>query len=1158
MKAPSTILALLCVLGLGIAGLFLLGPVDSTDQAQAPETEVLSGTSALPSRTLGGPRPPLEAGAQSAGRSSAPDVGDAQEASVTLRGRVTLSDTCGDDPDLRVYAVREPTRVNTLIAAVHRWDPESTEEVVAASAPVAPDGNFELPLAEGGEAVHVMLLGRVLYTEHSLEVKPDDTSRPLLLSPRCGAAVVGSLSVGLGEEPVELGEAKLSTAPATGGDSRNRFGGRSRRRVRSRADGSFTVPAISTRGSQRLTVDHEGFAPQRIEIGALEPGTVHEVTIELTTGASLAGRVVDGAGNGIEGAQVQTVADVEIGSSGYGMRMAESGADGAFSIEGVAPGPQALQASKPGYLEGRKFLTVAEGQVETSLVLVLDEGNSVSGRVAWPDGTPAPGVSVDARFDPSQLYGSGGLNAASGGKGEVESDEQGLFRISGLGVGPFELRASTPPPEELRDALLAETGADLADAPWSARLDHIAPGSEDLQLVLHAPLGIGGRVVDEDNQPVTAFDIRAIKTLESPMGPVEQEREQHSFTDEEGSFFLVGLERGDWMFHAIAEGYAGSEGVSVSLGDAPPEALLIRLVHAGTVAGRVYTPEGVPVSDAAVFVGAEGPSWQRQVSGSPELPSATTEDDGSFLLEGVLPGQVEVLARAEGYATSVSALLELAPRQQIDDVELFLTMGGTLTGEVIADDERPSVNATIQVVHMGEFEIHFTTTDSEGRFRLENLDPGDHQVNAMPKASRMIEMADGESDSLGKLVAELKTAMVEITDGELTHVVLGTPAQDPVVVSGRITLDGEPHARAFVSFFREGGLDLSKTRPATSDEDGRYSITVDGAGSYLVLVQQMDGDLGSQSSVEFSLEIPEGQSCTRDLELPLGRLSGLVRGAEGDPAAGERVTLLPGGASQTGLFWGGRFHGEVSTDDEGRFDIRGLAPGEYMLSVGGMTAGGLFGGESAHGRQVREIRVNEGQWIRDIEFLLERPGSIEATVTDTAGNTIEGAAIFVRNDEGRPVDVFSTLSTDGRGRGTYRGLQPGVYTVSARQTSGFASQETDPVRVETGQTVKVTLTVEEGTRLIVQLVDGDRQPLRGSVSVIDARGREVGNMFGLADILAMMKEGGGGMAANVHRTGPLAPGRYRVTASGPDGRQISKPINLKNRPERKVTLRFKD
>jgi hypothetical protein len=1157
MKALITILTLLCVLGLGIAGLFLLGPAGSPDRGPAPTAEVPSPTSTALPGASGSPRPPLEAGAQSKGRLREPDAVGAPAPSIVLRGRVAPSATCGADPDLRIYAVREPTQVDALIAALHRGDRERTEEVVAASAPVAPDGSFELPLAEGGEAVHVMLLGRVLYTEHSLELKPDDTSQPLLLSPRCGAAIVGSLSVSLGEEPVELGEARLSTAPATGGDFRNRFDERGRRRVRSRADGSFTVPAISTRGSLRLTVDHEGFAPQRIAIGALEPGTVHEVTIELTTGASLAGRVVDGAGNGIEGAQVQTVADMEIGSSGYGTRMAESGADGAFSIEGVAPGHQGLHASKPGYLEGRKFLTVAEGQVETSLVLVLDEGNSVSGRVAWPDGTPAPGVSVDARFDRSQLFGGGGLNAASGGNGEAESDEQGLFRISGLGVGPFELRASTPPPEELRDALLAETGADLAEAPWSARLDHIAPGSEDLQLVLQAPLGIGGRVVDEDDQPVTAFDIRAIKTLDSAVGPMAQEREQHSFTDEEGSFFLVGLERGDWIFHATAEGYAGREGVSVSLGDAPAEALLIRLVHAGTVAGRVYTPEGVPVSDAAVFVSAEGPSWQHRVSGAPELPSTATESDGSFLLERVLPGQVEVLARAEGFATSVSALLELQPRQQVDGVELFLTKGGTLTGEVIADDERPSVNATIQVVHMGEFEIRFTTTDSDGLFRLENLDPGDYTVNAMPEASRLIEMADGKSDSLGKLVAELKTAMVEITDGELTHVVLGTPAQDPVVVSGRITLDGEPHARAFVSFFREGGLDLSKTRAATSDEDGRYSLTVDGAGSYLVLVQQMIGP-GEQSSVEFSLEIPEGQSCTRDLELPLGRLSGLVRGAEGDPAAGERITLLPGGASQTGLFWGGRFHGEVRTDDEGRFDMRGLAPGEYMLSVGGMKGGGLFGGESAHGRQVREMRVSEGQWIRDIEFLLERPGSIEATVTDTAGNIIEGATIFVRNDEGRPVDVFSTLSTDGRGQGTYGGLQPGVYTVSARQTSGFASQETDPVRVETGQTVKVTLTVEEGTRLIVQLVDGDRQPLRGSVSVIDARGREVGNMFGLADILAMMKEGGGGMASNVHRTGPLAPGRYRVTATGPDGRQISKPINLKNRPERKVTLRFKD
>ncbi|MDP6989701.1 MAG: carboxypeptidase-like regulatory domain-containing protein, partial [Planctomycetota bacterium] len=957
-----------------------------------------------------------------------------------------------------------------------------------------------------------------------------------------------------GSTEVDLTQAELEVVPAAAVDSRDRFQRGHRRAIHARADGRFTLPAISVRGPLRLVVDHADFAPQRIDLGALEPGAVREVGLRLTAGATLAGHVVDGAGAGVQGAEVHAVVDVQIGAEGYGARETESGPDGAFSLEGVAPGDLTVQAEKRGYLEGRRFLTVAEGQAVADLVLELDEGNSVAGLVHWSDGTPAAGAHVRARFDRSQLFSGGGLNAASGAGGKAECDEEGRFTITGLGMGPFELRASSE-----RDAGGSAAGdGEAQDGSWSARLEHVRPGSEDLLLVLEAPLGIAGRVVDEDERPVTAFEVRAVKTFETPVGPVEQTREERSFEGEDGTFLLSGLERGDWVLHAVADGLAGTEGVSVALAEEGAEGIVIPLVHAGTVSGTVYTPEGVPAADATVFVGAEGPGWKHQVSGAPDLPSATTDGDGAFTLEGVLPGQVEVQGRAEGFATSVSALVDLRPREHVEGVELFLTAGGTLTGEVIGDDERPAASATIQLVHMGEFEIRFTTTDSEGLFRLENLDPGDYQVNAMPRASRMIEMADGESDSLGKLVAELKTAMVEISEGEETHVVLGTPAQDPVEVSGRVTLDGEPYSPAFVTFFREGGDDLSKTRPATTDDEGRYTITVDGAGSYLALVQQMSGALGGQSSVEFTVEVPEGSSFTRDLELPLGRISGLVRGSDGSPAPEERVTLLPGGAAHTGMFWGGRFHGEVRTDEEGRFDLRGLAPGEYVLAVGGMAGGGLFGGEPAHGRLVRGVHVGEGEWIRDLELRLELPGAIEATVTDTSGNLVEGATLFVRNAEGRPVDLISTLTTDAHGRCSYRGLEPGVYTASARQTSGFASQESEPVRVEAGHAAQLSLTVEEGTLLVVQLVDGERRPVRGAVSVVDAEGREVGNLFGLSDILGLMKEGGAGMTANVHRAGPLAPGRYRVTGTGPDGRQVSKPLNLTNRPRRTLTLRFKD
>ncbi|MDP6409439.1 MAG: carboxypeptidase-like regulatory domain-containing protein [Planctomycetota bacterium] len=1158
MKAPLTILALLCVIALGIAGLLWTGQDDLSEPAGASSAE----SRTAPSESLAGapedPRAPARDGIAGAGRRSEPLTEGTPTVSWILRGLVEAPAPCADDPGLTVYALRKPCGVQELVAALGDTDPTRADGLVSARAAVAPDGTFELSAPLNEEGLHVLLLGHILYTEQSQAIETDAPAEPLSLVGRCGATVVGRLIVAGAGDGADLAGAKVAVEPAASLDSRSRFGHRDGRRVHTQEDGGFRVPAISIRGPLRVLVDHEGFAPQRIEIGALEPGAVHEMTVRMTAGVTITGRVVDGAGKGIEGAEVHAATEVLIGDGGYGAREVQSEPDGSFTLEGAAPGELTLQASKSGYLEGRRFLTAAEGGELTAIVLELDEGNSITGEVSWPDGTPVAGASVNARFDRSQLYTGGGLNAVSGARGEAETDEQGRFSITGLGVGPFELQASAAASERAGDALDSEAPSEHGDAPWSAREEHISAGTEGLQLVLQAPLGIAGRVVDEDDRPLTDFDIRAVKTFESPVGPVQQEREQRTFSDEDGAFFLDGLERGDWILHAIAEGFAGREGVAVALGDAPSEALLLRLVHAGTVAGRVFTPEGLPVPDATVSVGEEGPGWRRDLSGAPEFPEATTDGEGAFTLEGVLPGQVEVLARAEGFATSVSAHLDLQARQRIDGVELFLTLGGILTGEVIADDERPATNATIQVVHMGDFEISFTTTDSEGRFRLENLDPGDHQVNAMPKASRMIEMADGESDTLGKLVAELKTALVEITEGELTHVVLGTPARDPIEVSGRITLGGEPHTGAFVTFFGEGGKELSKTRPTTTDDGGRYTVTVDGAGNYLALVQQMSGGMSGQTTVEISLEVPEGPRCTRDLELPLGRLSGRVLGPDGAPAPGERVTLVPAGAARTGMFLGGQFHGEVRTDDDGRFDLRGLAPGDYLLGAGGMTAGGMFGGESTHGRLVRDVRVGEDEWRGDLELRLERPGSIVASVTDTSGNVVEGATLFARDAEGRPVDVISTLTTDGRGQCTYAGLQPGVYTASARQINGFASQESGPLRVEAGQTAQVALTVEEGTLLTVQLIDGERRPLRGSVSVTDARGREVGSLFGLVDVLDRMKEGSGGLSSNVHRAGPLAPGHYRVTATGPDGRQVSKPIKLRNRPQRTVTLRFKD
>ena len=49
-----------------------------------------------------------------------------------------------------------------------------------------------------------------------------------------------------------------------------------------------------------------------------------------------------------------------------------------------------------------------------------------------------------------------------------------------------------------------------------------------------------------------------------------------------------------------------------------------------------------------------------------------------------------------------------------------------------------------------------------------------------------------------------------------------------------------------------------------------------------------------------------------------------------------------------------------------------------------------------------------------------------------------------------------------------------------------------------------------------------------------------------------------GVSTLVHRVGPLAPGKYVVTATHADGRSASKSVRLRGQDERKLRVRLKD
>lgn len=264
------------------------------------------------------------------------------------------------------------------------------------------------------------------------------------LSLRRGGTFEGTVTA---PDGTGLQGARVTLAPADGGTARELVRDLS---CVSAANGRFRLPGVPPDVDLLVTAEHDSWVqavPTRARVG---PGAVRKLTLRLREGATLAGRVSDVRGAGVDGARVRWgavdgvpprelrtsfEADAHLGS-----RVVRTDNDGSFRIEGLPPGTLLLKVELEGYAAYyRRDLTIAvEGRPPT-LAIELESTLTIRGRVRSAEGgAPIPQAFVYARE-------RGPSDGAPPDPGRVqavisaETDASGRYVLEGVPAGMHEV-----------------------------------------------------------------------------------------------------------------------------------------------------------------------------------------------------------------------------------------------------------------------------------------------------------------------------------------------------------------------------------------------------------------------------------------------------------------------------------------------------------------------------------------------------------------------------------------------------------------------------------------------------------------------------------------------------------------------------------------------
>ena len=492
-------------------------------------------------------------------------------------------------------------------------------------------------------------------------------------------------------------------------------------------------------------------------------------------------------------------------------------------------------------------------------------------------------------------------------------------------------------------------------------------------LFLQAPQGsIDGVVLNSaSEQPIAGARV----TLTRAAQPTTAFRT--TATGDDGKFSFTGLEPGEYSIATDREGYAIENWMwhlkSLAIGGTAAKveanrstAVRIHLTPEAVITGRIVSSTGEPIVNTDVDLGVRiyDSAGQKMYA---TYAVVSTNDRGEYRFYGLRPGRyylragepailrVQPAGLSETNEAPKFKLTYYPGTTELSQAALIdLKVGSTLENINLVLRDEPSKRYRVQgrIVPVdlpaNTLQYSFTPVPSEavttrriytaaadGTFELPDVEPGTYAIQAQMQAP-VNRPAPGQPAPLFPTVYGIAT--VDVVDSNVTGVLVRLRT---ATLTGRVRLEGETTVPA--TFQVQLRIpNWNSPQPVGVRHDGTFEFARLSAGvpynlSILGLFPDMylkeakfDGsDVRSQP-----LRISETSSNVLTIEIGAdgASIAGIVRRPNGRPEAGAKVSLLPDDRDRRDLF---RF---VTAGVDGRFGIRGIAPGGYKAFAFNSTA----------------------------------------------------------------------------------------------------------------------------------------------------------------------------------------------------------------------------